>query len=67
MIDSQVGDYMGDIVDAEFAEHCPALHAFTIEHVMQPGYDFGAEFDFGLGPDPRPTRRALLSTTTSLR
>ena len=48
MIDSQLGDDMGDIVVTEFAGHCPALHAFAIEHVMRPGYDFGAEFDFGL-------------------
>ena len=46
------GDEMADVadgmIDDQFAEHFPALHAFTMEHVMQPGYDFGAEFDFGL-------------------
>jgi AcrR family transcriptional regulator len=26
----------------------PHLAAFTREHVMRPGYDFGAEFEFGL-------------------
>jgi AcrR family transcriptional regulator len=26
----------------------PHLIEFTVEHVMQPGYDFTAEFDFGL-------------------
>ena len=26
----------------------PHLHEFTIEHVLKPGYDYGAEFDFGL-------------------
>jgi AcrR family transcriptional regulator len=26
----------------------PHLVEFSIEHIMQPGYDFGAEFDFGL-------------------
>ncbi len=26
----------------------PHLEEFTAEHVMQPGYDFGAEFGFGL-------------------
>jgi AcrR family transcriptional regulator len=26
----------------------PHLAAFTREHVLQPGYDFGAEFEFGL-------------------
>lgn len=26
----------------------PYLREFTAEHVLQPGYDFGAEFEFGL-------------------
>jgi len=26
----------------------PHLAAFTIEHVLQPGYDYGAEYEFGL-------------------
>src|SRR5258708_13740115 len=26
----------------------PYLFEFTMKHVMQPGYDFGKEFDFGL-------------------
>jgi AcrR family transcriptional regulator len=26
----------------------PNLYEFTIEHVLKPGYDYGAEFDFGL-------------------
>lgn len=26
----------------------PHLTAFTTDYVLQPGYDFGAEFDFGL-------------------
>jgi AcrR family transcriptional regulator len=25
----------------------PHLYEFTIEHVLKPGYDYGAEFDFG--------------------
>jgi AcrR family transcriptional regulator len=27
----------------------PHLLEFSMEHIMKPGYDFGAEFDFGLG------------------
>jgi hypothetical protein len=27
----------------------PHLVELTTEHVLQPGYDFGKEFDFGLG------------------
>jgi len=30
------------------ADEFPHLAAFTREHVMRPGYDFGAEFEFGL-------------------
>ena len=30
------------------ADDFPHLAAFTAEHILQPGYDFGAEFDFGL-------------------
>ena len=46
------GDDMAEVVDGlvdeQFAEHFPALHAFTVDHAQQPGYDFGDEFDFGL-------------------
>jgi AcrR family transcriptional regulator len=27
----------------------PHLNEFSTEHILQPGYDFGAEFEFGLG------------------
>jgi AcrR family transcriptional regulator len=37
-----------DDLMATFAEHYPHLAEFTAEHVMQPGYRFGDEFDFGL-------------------
>jgi AcrR family transcriptional regulator len=33
---------------AAFTEHYPNLADFTVQHVLQPGYDFGDEFDFGL-------------------
>jgi hypothetical protein len=26
----------------------PHLSEFSTEHILQPGYDFGAEFDYGL-------------------
>jgi hypothetical protein len=26
----------------------PHLTEFTVEHVLQPGYDYGAEFEYGL-------------------
>jgi AcrR family transcriptional regulator len=31
------------------AEEYPHLVEFSIEHVMRPGYDYGEEFEFGLG------------------
>ena len=31
------------------ADDYPHLVEFSIEHVMKPGYDFGEEFEFGLG------------------
>ncbi|MGW7680596.1 hypothetical protein ACWGID_07645 [Kribbella sp. NPDC054772] len=31
------------------ADDYPHLVEFSVEHIMQPGYDFGGEFEFGLG------------------
>lgn len=46
------GDEMDEVVDEmvtdELAEHFPALHDFAVERAMQPGYDFGDEFEYGL-------------------
>ena len=47
-----IGDEL-DEVAAELAaampvDELPHLAAFTVEHVMQPGYDFGDSFDVGL-------------------
>ena len=36
------------IVAAMPADLYPHMREFTAEHVMQPGYDYGAEFDYGL-------------------
>jgi len=46
------GDEMTELATA-MAEHLPTdrfphLAEFTVGHVLQPGYDFGAEFEFGL-------------------
>ena len=30
------------------ADEYPNLAAFVTEHIMQPGYDFGDEFEYGL-------------------
>ena len=37
-----------DILEPFTANEYPNLVEFTTEHVLQPGYDFGHEFDFGL-------------------
>jgi hypothetical protein len=29
-------------------EKYPHLTEFTVEHILQPGYDYGCEFEFGL-------------------
>lgn len=46
------GHEMADLADAvtqQFAEgQYPHLVEFTVDHVLKPGYDFTAEFDFGL-------------------
>ncbi|MEL6893255.1 MAG: TetR/AcrR family transcriptional regulator C-terminal domain-containing protein [Actinomycetota bacterium] len=46
------GDEMDEVVDDlvtdELADHFPALHEFATGRAMQPGYDFGDEFEFGL-------------------
>jgi AcrR family transcriptional regulator len=45
------GEELADLADeliASMAEHFPNLAAFTAQHVLQPGYDFGDSFEFGL-------------------
>jgi hypothetical protein len=46
------GDDMADLVQVMAAAMpvgtYPNLVELTLEHVLQPGYDFGREFDFGL-------------------
>ena len=46
------GEDMTELVEAMSSvldpERYPHLVEFTMEHVMQPGYDFTKEFDFGL-------------------
>ncbi|MEV6490098.1 TetR/AcrR family transcriptional regulator [Actinoplanes sp. NPDC051633] len=36
------------MIPAGFPDLYPHLIEFTTEHILKPGYDFGAEFDFGL-------------------
>jgi Tetracyclin repressor-like, C-terminal domain len=46
------GDDMADLAQSIVAPQpmgtYPHLVEFTVEHVLQPGYDFRAEFEFGL-------------------
>jgi hypothetical protein len=40
---------LAQVMLAQFpVEEFPHLAAFTAEHVMRPGYDYGEEFEFGL-------------------
>ncbi len=47
------GEEMADlaemIIEPLPADEYPYLMELTAEHVLKPGYDFGAEFEFGLG------------------
>ena len=44
-----IADTASSMMDKFFdAEAYPHLLEFTMEHVMRPEYDFGAEFDYGL-------------------
>lgn len=43
-----VGDVVVDFLAQFPAQQYPHLFEFATQRVMQPGYDYGAEFDFGL-------------------
>jgi AcrR family transcriptional regulator len=43
-----VAEVVGSMMPQASADSYPHLLEFTTEHVLQPGYDFGAEFEFGL-------------------
>ncbi|WP_040492859.1 TetR/AcrR family transcriptional regulator [Ilumatobacter nonamiensis] len=44
----EMAEVAAEIVTDELAETFPALHEFAVERAMQPGYDFGDEFEYGL-------------------
>ncbi len=44
----EIAELAGSITDQFEAEQYPHLTELTIEHVLKPGFDFTAEFDFGL-------------------
>jgi AcrR family transcriptional regulator len=43
-----VAEVAGSMMEGYAADAYPHLVEFTTEHVLRPGYDFGAEFGFGL-------------------
>ncbi len=43
-VEAMVESILGDLPEAEY----PHLWWLTVEHVLQPGYDYGDEFAFGL-------------------
>ncbi len=44
----EMHDLAGSIADMMPTDLLPHLAEFTVEHVLQPGYDFGKEFDIGI-------------------
>ena len=63
----EMADLAGTIIEPLPADDYPHLVELATEYIMQPGYDFGNEFDFGLElildgletaarPDPRTAR-----------
>lgn len=44
----EIGELAEAILDAVPADEYPHLVELTTEHVLRPGYDFGASFEFGL-------------------
>jgi AcrR family transcriptional regulator len=42
------GEVAGSIMESFAVGEYPHLVEFATQHVLQPGYDFGAQFDFGL-------------------
>jgi AcrR family transcriptional regulator len=44
-----ITEVAGQMMEQYTADDYPHLVEFSVEHVMQPGYDFGEEFEFGLG------------------
>ncbi|WP_433727969.1 TetR/AcrR family transcriptional regulator [Actinoplanes sp. CA-051413] len=43
-----VAEVAGSMMLQYLAEDYPHLSEFSTEHILQPGYDFGQEFEFGL-------------------
>lgn len=43
-----VAEVAGSMIENFPADEYPYLLDFTMQHVMQPGYDFGKEFEYGL-------------------
>jgi AcrR family transcriptional regulator len=44
----ETAEVAGEIFDAFVAEAYPHLTEMAVEHVLQPGYDYGDEYQFGL-------------------
>ena len=46
--ESQLAAMIGQIMESFPASEFPYLFELTLEHVLQPGYDYGDEFEYGL-------------------
>ena len=47
--EEQTADLARTIMARFTPDEYPHLAELTVEHVLQPGYDYGGEFEFGLG------------------
>jgi AcrR family transcriptional regulator len=63
----QAAEVARAIFDSMPADQLPHLTELTLQHVLQPGYDFGAEFDFGLDLLLDGLDRALLAQRRTRR
>lgn len=44
----EMAEVAGDMAERMASDHFPHLTEFTTNHILQPGYDFGNEFDVGI-------------------
>jgi AcrR family transcriptional regulator len=61
-----VADVAGSMMQQFPVDDYPHLVEFTIEHVMQPDYNFGSEFEYGLGLILGALARSISASSTEL-
>lgn len=46
--EEQAHDVAGDLLESFPIDEYPSLHELIVDHALQPGYDYAAEFEWGL-------------------